>query len=178
MESGAIVFFLLVVAALLLYLASRIAAKFEEIAELKGYEGRSYFWWTFWLPAVGIPMVLALPDIRVGKRLEMIEKALRDLPTQAVPQSRPTEPQAPTPTQTSGPQFVYTLVDQFPQRSPAPDASQAQTAADTARAGGGAAYRQPKGQRLANGNWKCVCGRVNQDYVYTCACGKNKRDVL
>ncbi len=29
---------------------------------------------------------------------------------------------------------------------------------------------------LLNGGWKCVCGRVNRDYISTCACGKNKRD--
>ena len=25
--------------------------------------------------------------------------------------------------------------------------------------------------------WKCACGRVNQKYVSTCVCGKNKREV-
>ena len=31
---------------------------------------------------------------------------------------------------------------------------------------------------LKNGGWKCDCGRANFDYVSTCACGKNKREVL
>jgi hypothetical protein len=30
---------------------------------------------------------------------------------------------------------------------------------------------------LANGGWKCTCGRVNADYVSTCVCGKNKSDI-
>ncbi len=31
---------------------------------------------------------------------------------------------------------------------------------------------------LEPGTWRCTCGRKNQDYVSTCACGKNKREVL
>ena len=29
---------------------------------------------------------------------------------------------------------------------------------------------------LASGGWKCSCGRVNADYVSTCACGKNRHE--
>ena len=36
-----------------------IAKKFEEIAEMKGHEGGTYFWFTFGL--VGILIVIALP---------------------------------------------------------------------------------------------------------------------
>ncbi len=33
-------------------------------------------------------------------------------------------------------------------------------------------------QRLiASGGWKCRCGRVNADYVSTCACGKGRHEV-
>ena len=32
-------------------------------------------------------------------------------------------------------------------------------------------------QLLASGGWKCSCGRVNADYVSSCACGKSKHDV-
>ncbi len=31
---------------------------------------------------------------------------------------------------------------------------------------------------IADGGWKCTCGRTNYNYVSTCACGKNKREVL
>lgn len=31
---------------------------------------------------------------------------------------------------------------------------------------------------LKDGGWKCTCGRTNESYVSTCACGKNKREVL
>lgn len=27
------------------------------------------------------------------------------------------------------------------------------------------------------GTWRCVCGRRNQNYVSTCSCGVNKRDI-
>lgn len=30
---------------------------------------------------------------------------------------------------------------------------------------------------LASGGWKCSCGRVNADYVSTCACGKGKHQI-
>ena len=45
------------------------------------------------------------------------------------------------------------------------------------------AYRQSSfsqhsyGASAQNGKWKCSCGRINDDYVSTCACGRNKRDV-
>jgi hypothetical protein len=29
---------------------------------------------------------------------------------------------------------------------------------------------------IASGGWKCSCGRVNADYVSTCACGKNRHE--
>jgi hypothetical protein len=31
---------------------------------------------------------------------------------------------------------------------------------------------------LATGGWKCSCGRVNADYVSTCACGVSKSDIV
>ncbi|MBM6925892.1 SHOCT domain-containing protein [Pseudoflavonifractor phocaeensis] len=33
-------------------------------------------------------------------------------------------------------------------------------------------------QILADGGWKCSCGRINYHYVSTCACGKSKTDVV
>ena len=38
-----------------------IAKKIEEIAEMKGHEGSTYFWFTFLLGIVGMLMVIALP---------------------------------------------------------------------------------------------------------------------
>ena len=40
-----------------------IAKKFEEIAEMKGHEGNTYFWFTFLLGMVGMLMVIALPTL-------------------------------------------------------------------------------------------------------------------
>ena len=60
---------------------------------------------------------------------------------------------------------------------PAPVAAQpvraqapAQTPVSGPTAGGGV--------RLANGRWRCVCGVENAEYVSSCSCGRNKRDVL
>lgn len=33
-------------------------------------------------------------------------------------------------------------------------------------------------QMVLSGEWKCVCGRVNQSYVSTCACGVSKHEVV
>ena len=41
-----------------------IAKKFEEIAEMKGHEGRTYFWFTFIFGLVGMLMVIALPNAK------------------------------------------------------------------------------------------------------------------
>ena len=41
-----------------------IAKKFEQIAEMKGHEGRTYFWFTFIFGIVGMLMVIALPYTR------------------------------------------------------------------------------------------------------------------
>ena len=42
-----------------------IAKKFEEIAEMKGHEGRTYFWFTFIFGVVGMLMVIALPEVLI-----------------------------------------------------------------------------------------------------------------
>ncbi|MBQ9973561.1 MAG: SHOCT domain-containing protein [Oscillospiraceae bacterium] len=33
-------------------------------------------------------------------------------------------------------------------------------------------------QLLADGGWKCACGRIQANYVFSCSCGRNKSDVL
>ena len=43
-----------------------IGNEFEFIAKEKGYTSKRYFWWTFLFGAVGISMVIALPDRRGG----------------------------------------------------------------------------------------------------------------
>lgn len=39
-----------------------IAKKFADIAEMKGHEGGTYFWFTFLFGVVGMLMVVALPN--------------------------------------------------------------------------------------------------------------------
>ncbi|MBQ9968141.1 MAG: hypothetical protein IJO88_05415 [Oscillospiraceae bacterium] len=29
-----------------------------------------------------------------------------------------------------------------------------------------------------DGSWNCTCGRKNSSYVSTCACGKQKREII
>ena len=54
---------LLFVAIVYFILAGIIGVAFRDIAEMKGHEGRQYFWWTFILGLVGMMMVIALPDL-------------------------------------------------------------------------------------------------------------------
>ena len=42
-----------------------IAGKFSDIAEMKGHEGSTYFWFTFLFGFVGMLMVIALPNITI-----------------------------------------------------------------------------------------------------------------
>ena len=39
-----------------------VSRSFQNIAEMKGHNGKPYFWWTFWVGPVGMMMVTALPD--------------------------------------------------------------------------------------------------------------------
>ena len=45
-----------------------VAMKFEAIANMKGHTG--YFWWCFWLGAIGWAMVIALPDRNQGDSIQ------------------------------------------------------------------------------------------------------------
>ena len=49
-------------------------------------------------------------------------------------------------------------------------------AAYTSPAAAQAARFEPK--QMSDGSWICSCGRSNQRYVTTCACGQNKREVF
>lgn len=43
-------------------LAYFVGKEFESIAAMKGHCERKYFWWAFLTGAIGIAMVIALPD--------------------------------------------------------------------------------------------------------------------
>lgn len=45
-----------------LFISYILAKKYAEIAEMKGHDGSSYFWWCFWLGIFGHLLVVALPD--------------------------------------------------------------------------------------------------------------------
>ena len=59
----AVIFVAAIVGIAVAYFAAK---EFELIAKDKGHTSRKYFWWTFLFGAVGIPMVIALPDRRGG----------------------------------------------------------------------------------------------------------------
>ena len=44
-----------------------VAGKFSEIAEMKGHEGSTYFWYTFLFGIYGMLMVVALPNIKAAE---------------------------------------------------------------------------------------------------------------
>lgn len=48
----------------LLVLDYFVAEEYQSIASRKGYCGRKYFWWSFFLGFVGYLMVVALPERR------------------------------------------------------------------------------------------------------------------
>ncbi len=47
---------------LVIYLDYRIAKVFERAANMKGHNGKPFFWWCFFLGLIGFLMVIALPD--------------------------------------------------------------------------------------------------------------------
>lgn len=56
----AIITSIIIIGIVSLIIGGFAATKFESIAKMKGHEG--YFWWCFWLGAIGWAMVIALPD--------------------------------------------------------------------------------------------------------------------
>lgn len=52
-------YFCLVVASIIAWVFA--AKEFQHIAEMKGYDGSKYFWWTLFFTFAGMLMVIALP---------------------------------------------------------------------------------------------------------------------
>lgn len=65
----------LLVLALVIVFAYFMAKWFYEVAEEKGYHDKKYFWMCFLWGAVGIPLIIALPDRGNGQ-----QSAVNDLP--------------------------------------------------------------------------------------------------
>ena len=57
-------FFYILGVAIALVISYFVADEFKSTAELKGYNGTKYFWFTFLFGIVGMLMVIALPDKR------------------------------------------------------------------------------------------------------------------
>ena len=53
----------LIIVIIALVIDAVIANQFSDIAEMKGYADRKYFWFTFLFGIVGMLMVIALPNI-------------------------------------------------------------------------------------------------------------------
>lgn len=69
-------FFIIVLTIVLLAVG---ASRMEEIARKKGWEQRKYALWCFFLPLIGYPMVIALPDLNIQKQQETIAELLTEL---------------------------------------------------------------------------------------------------
>lgn len=54
------------------------AFKFRDIAAMKGHDGGPYFWWTFWVPPIGMMMVIALPDRNMT--VSISEETMKKMP--------------------------------------------------------------------------------------------------
>lgn len=52
----------IIILALAIYINCIIAKNFQNIATLKGFNNKKYFWFCFWLGVVGYFMVIALPN--------------------------------------------------------------------------------------------------------------------
>lgn len=46
------------------------AVEFQSIAAMKGHNDKKYFWWSFLGGAIGMLMVIALPDRNAGAHTE------------------------------------------------------------------------------------------------------------
>lgn len=64
----------IIVALALVLLDIYVSNQFKQTAADKGYEGRQYFWLVFFLPVVGMLLVVALPDRTMNRAiLEMVK---------------------------------------------------------------------------------------------------------
>ena len=112
------------------------AGEFQSIAEMKGHEGKKFFWWTFLAGPIGMLMVVALPD--------------RNAPAPAAQAPRP-QAYAPTPSTPAAPAARI---------APAPVGATRQSAPKTPVQGS----KQPVAPNLLeDGREKCpVCGTVQR----------------
>lgn len=74
-----LVILIFLAAAALIYLWYSVAREFARIAAMKGHTEARYFWWTFLLSAVGMLMVVALPDHSEGKSAPAVRDDLPEI---------------------------------------------------------------------------------------------------
>lgn len=60
-----------------------VAQEFEQIADNKGFVGKTYFWWTFLCLPIGMSMVIALPD-RKATTIQNVQTATQKTETNYV----------------------------------------------------------------------------------------------
>ena len=97
------------------------AGEFQSIAEMKGHEGKKFFWWTFLTGPIGMLMVVALPDRNAPAPAAQAPRPQANAPTPrstatpaASPVQAPTPASAPAPgsvTQQSGQRFAVQRSD-------------------------------------------------------------------
>ena len=71
-----------------------IAYEFRNIAEMKGHDGKKYFWWCFVFTAVGYLMVVALPDRKPAQQPQPVADSASKAPVRT---SAPVLSPAPAP---------------------------------------------------------------------------------
>lgn len=77
------VLFCLALLIVMIYLWYYIAKSFQEAAEDKGYFSKKYFHLTFWLPPIGMILVVALPDLNAQRYLKKMSDQASNAPTPA-----------------------------------------------------------------------------------------------
>ena len=51
------------------------SCEFRDIAAEKGFDGKKYFWYCFWLGFIGYLMVIALPDRKIPQKSIIVDNS-------------------------------------------------------------------------------------------------------
>lgn len=101
--NGGVIFAIVISAIAFVVLSFFVAREFEDIAEMKGYYEKKYFWWTFLLGPIGMLMVVALPNLNKTTQTVIVKDAPAEthpaehkMSETAFTAQRPTESNAPS----------------------------------------------------------------------------------
>ena len=77
--NGTALFFVMLGFALMIAIAAVVAGAFADVAEQKGHNRRTYWHWVFWFAPAGIPLVIALPDVKTQQYQQQMLTCLDEL---------------------------------------------------------------------------------------------------